>query len=281
MIIRLGKVVSCFFLIAILISCSKFQRVMKNPDAKVRYRAAVEYYEKKDYYRAGQLLEDILPILSGSAESENANLMYAYCHYHQEQYILAAHYFKNFASTYGRSPFAEEALYMRAYCLYKNTPDYNLDQSGTDEAIDAFQDFISRYGGNENKNSDKHGQFLEKANQYMAELRFKLETKSIEIARQYLKLQRYKAAITALENFNKDFPDSEFNDEADYLAILSQYELAQKSLEYLKEERYRQVISRYNNFADKHPQSKYMRSAETVYVNARKNLDSILAKKRP
>ncbi|MCS7004032.1 MAG: outer membrane protein assembly factor BamD [Cytophagales bacterium] len=254
------------------LACSKFQKMMKSPDAKVRYRAAVEYYNKKDYYRAGQLLEDILPVLSGSIEAEDANFMYAYCHYHQEQYTLAAYYFKTFVTTYGRSPRAEEALFMRAYCLYKNTPDYNLDQSDTDEAIDAFQDYITRYGDSERSASSE---WVEKANFCMKELRTKLEIKAFEIAKQYLKLQYYKAAITALENFTKDFPDSEFVEQAEYLIISARYALASRSMEHLKEERFRAVLNSYYEFAEKYPSSKFLKNAENVYLSARKQIESI------
>ena len=74
-------------------SCSKFRKIQKSNDWELKYRAAMEYYDHQDYYKAGVLLEEILPILRGRPESEKAQFYFAYCYYYQKQYVLSAHYF--------------------------------------------------------------------------------------------------------------------------------------------------------------------------------------------
>jgi len=55
----------------LLAGCSnKFRKIQKNEDWRVKYEAALTYYEKKDYYRAAILFEDIRPIVRGLPEGE-------------------------------------------------------------------------------------------------------------------------------------------------------------------------------------------------------------------
>ena len=74
--------------IAVLGSCSKFRKIQKSGDWRVKYEAAIEYYKEEDYHRTIILLEDILPIIRGTEEAELGNFYLAYSYYYQKQYIL-------------------------------------------------------------------------------------------------------------------------------------------------------------------------------------------------
>jgi len=140
-----GKLVFlCVLILVFLDSCSKFRKIQKSEDWKVKYNAALEYYEDEDYFRASALFEEIMPLVRGQQEGELAQFYYAYCNYYQKQYQLASYYFKSFYETYSRSEFAEEAEFMNAYSLYLDSPIYNLDQTSTIEAIQAMQVFINK-----------------------------------------------------------------------------------------------------------------------------------------
>jgi hypothetical protein len=95
-----------------LSSCSKYNKLLKSPEVDVRYKGAMEYFKEKDYYHAGMLLEETLPLLKGSVRADTAQLYYAYCQFYEKQFGLAAFYFKTFYETFPRSSFAEEAAYM-------------------------------------------------------------------------------------------------------------------------------------------------------------------------
>jgi outer membrane protein assembly factor BamD len=56
--------------LTVAVSCSKFRRIEKNPDWRVKYEAGMGYYAKKDYYRASILFDQILPIIRGLPEAE-------------------------------------------------------------------------------------------------------------------------------------------------------------------------------------------------------------------
>lgn len=244
-------------------SCTKFRKIQKSGDWKVKYDAAIEYYEDKDYYRSGVLLEEILPIIRGTKEAELANFIYGYTYYYQNQYILSAHYFKLFTEVYGRSEYVEEAAYMHAYSLYMQSPQPSLDQTSTYEAIAALQNFLNKY---------PDSQYAEKADNLIDELQVKLETKAYENAKLYYQLRRYKAALIAFDNFQYDYPDSKFNEELAFLAIETAYELANVSIRSKQEERYRKTIELHQKFIDKYPNGEYTKRAEEYYEDSIKQL---------
>ena len=60
------------------VSCGKFRKIEKSQDWRVKYEAGLNYYEKKDYYRASILFEYILPIVRGLPEGEKVQFYLAY-----------------------------------------------------------------------------------------------------------------------------------------------------------------------------------------------------------
>lgn len=264
-----------YFLVIILtvagVSCSKFRRIEKNPDWRVKYEASLNYYAKKDYYRASVLLEQIMPIIRGLPEAEKAQFTLAYCQYYQKLYLLASEQFRSYYETYGRSAQAEEARFMYAYTLFKSSPGPYLDQTESIEAMASMQEFLNRY-----PNSKYRDQALE----VIQTIQLRLEEKGFANARQYLKLRYYKAAIVALENFIKNFPDSRYVEEAHFLMMVSEYRLAEESIKARQIERYQEVVNDYLQFVDRFPDSPFLKEAERYYqdslekIGKLKNLNS-------
>ena len=188
-ILSVKKLLLLFSITFILFSCSNFRKVQKSSDWRLKYESANTYYEKGDYYRATLLYEEILPIVRGLPEGEEVQFYYAYAHFHQGMYILAAHYFETFFTTYSRSEFAEEAQFMNAYSLYRDAPIFNLDQTSSEQAIASMQIFLNR-----NPNSD----YRVEASEIINRLEIKLEMKAFQSAKQYYHLKYYKAAIIRL-----------------------------------------------------------------------------------
>lgn len=250
------------------VSCSKFRRIEKNPDWRVKYEAGLNYYAKKDYYKASTLFDQILPIIRGLPEAEKVQFSLAYCQYNQRLYLLASEQFKSFYETYGRGVLSEEARYMYAYSLYKSSPGSNLDQSGSIEAMGSMQEFLNRY---------PNSKFKDQAIDVILTTQVKLEKKGFDNARQYVKMGRnlgYKAAIVALNNFKENFPDSKYLEEANYLILFSQFELAKISIPSKERERYKEVVENYKNFIDKYPESKFLKDAEKFYIQSNTKLTS-------
>lgn len=240
----------------ILSSCGQFRKIEKSEDWRVKYEAAMEYYEEKEYYKASVLFEQILPIVRGMPEGEKVQFYYAYAQYYQGMYTLAAHHFKTFYETYGRSEFAQEAYFMYAYSLYADSPAYNLDQTNSQEAVMAMQTFLNRYPTSE---------LADEAAGVVNEIQEKLELKGFENAKQYFKLENYNAAVVAFESFSKNYPDSEYNEEVAYLKFIAQYQYAMKSIYSRQLERFREANKFYLQFLDKYPDSEFLRDAEKRY----------------
>lgn len=217
------------------------------------------YYEKKDYYRASLLFDQILPIIRGLPEAEKVQFYMAYCQYHEKLYLLASEQFKSFYETYGRGTLAEEARFMYAYSLYKSAPESNLDQTGSIEAMTSMQEFLNRY---------QTSKFKDRAVDVIFKSQEKLERKGFDNARQYVKMRNYKAAIVALNNFQDNFPDSKYVEESSYLELFSQFKLAEQSVENKKKERYREAVDNYKTFIDKYPESKFLKDAEKLYIES-------------
>lgn len=256
----------------LLASCSKFSKLQKNGTQQEKYSAALEYYKKAEYYKAGLLFEELIPLLKGGTEAELAEFYNAYCQYHQGLYSSSQFLFKKFYDTYARSSYALEAYYMHAFSLYKDSPPASLDQSNTMTAISALQDFVNRY---------PDSPFQDECTKYILELRQKLELKAYEKAKLYYKISDFqfyslKSSVIAITNFQKDFPDSGYNEELAYLKVDAQYNLAKSSLPNKQKERYLDVLTFYRAFVDKYPQSSYGRSAEKLYNESQKEIDKII-----
>ena len=252
-------------------SCSKFSKLQKTGTDKEKYAAALDYYQDGDWYRAGLLFEELIPLLKGSTESEMAQFYYAYTQYHQDQFNMAQFLFKKFYDTYARSDYAQEALYMHAYSLYKDSAPHILDQTSTLTAISALQDFINSYPASP---------FRNECTGYILELRRKLELKAYEKAKLYYKISDFnlaslKSAVISVENFRRDFPDSEFNEELAYLKVDAQYTLAKSSIFGKQKERYEDAVKFYKAFIDKYPSSAYLKDAEKLYSNSEEELERI------
>jgi outer membrane protein assembly factor BamD len=248
-------------LVILTVSCSKFRRIQKSEDWRVRYEAGLNYYEKKDYYRAAMLFEDILPIVRGLPEGEKVEFYLAYCQFYEKTYLLASNQFKTFYETYGRSQLAEEAHFMYAFSLYTSAPASNLDQSEGIEAMDAMQVFLNKY---------PDSKYRDQAAEVIAVSQQKLEQKAFDNAKQYLKLRSYQAAIIAFDNFRKNFPDSKFLEEIAYLKVVSQFEFAERSFPDLQPKRFKTAVEYYQELVDSYPGSKYVKDAEKMYSESLK-----------
>ncbi len=253
-------------LLVLYVGCSEFRKIQKSDDWKLKYDAALNYYEKKDYYRSIILFDQIMPYIRGSAEAELVQFYYAYAHFYQKQYLLASHYFKNFHDTYNRSEYAEEAYYMYGFSLFKQSPAYNLEQSSTVEAITAIQTFLNRYPQSEYRNE---------AINIQAELRLKLEKKAYENAKLYLTLGNLNSALIALDNFRKDFPDSMLSEDASYLLVEASYKYARASIPSKQKERYYDCIEHYEEFIDAYPGSKYLRDLQNYYSSSISQIEKL------
>ncbi|MFC5407958.1 outer membrane protein assembly factor BamD [Larkinella bovis] len=252
-------------------SCSPFQKLQKKGTDEEKYKAAVSYFKKGEFYKAGLLFEELIPILKGSTESEMAQFYRAHCEYQQQNYQLSAFHFKQFYETFARSDYAHEAMYFYALSLFKDSPNYNLDQSNTLTAMAALQDFI---------NANPQSPFRQECTDYIQVLRDKLERKAYDKAKQYYKtsaanIANYRSSVVSITNFLREYPDSKYNQELAYLRVDAQYHLAKNSFADKLKERHQDVVTYYLALVDKFPQSPDLKKAERMYSDSQKELETI------
>lgn len=260
---------SVFFLAIFLLTSScktKFEKIRISNDPVLILKEANAYFKAEDFYKAQTLYELAIPAYRGKVEAEEIFFNYAYTHYNIRQYMLSSHYFKNFAKTFGNSPKKEEADYMAAYSHYKLSPAFNLDQSNSDKAIEAFQLFMNTYPKSER---------VEECNDLIVEMRSKMENKAFDEGKLYFDLKRYNSATTSLANMLKDFPETSKAAEVRYLIAKASFLLADNSVYLKKEERYSETIARCNDFLKKHTKTKFNKEVSSFLENSRKELNKI------
>ncbi len=252
-------------------SCSsKFRRIQKSEDWRIKYDAGLNYYSKKDYYHTALLFEEILPVVRGLPEGEKVEFYLAYCQYYERTYLLASNQFKTFYETYGRSTLSQEAYFMYAYALYVTAPASNLDQKNSIEAMDAMQNFLNQY---------PNSKFRDKSVEVITASQLKLETKGYENAKQYLKIKSYKASIIAFDNFKKTFPDSKHLEEFAYLKVVAEYKFAHQSFQKLQLERFSHVVALYQELVDNFPNSTYLKEAQSMYTDSLNQINKLKTNK--
>ncbi|OOG78425.1 outer membrane protein assembly factor BamD [Algoriphagus sp. A40] len=260
---------SVLFLLA---SCGPFSKLEKSTNWEELYNGANKYYQEGEYGKAIILYEKVLPVIKGSEKAEMAEYNYANCHFKTKRYIEAAGYFNTFYRTYNRSPLAEEALFMNAYSLYLDAPDYNLDQQSSQEAVSAIQQFVTRFPTSAS---------YERAMEMLTDLENRFEEKAFSETQMYYRLKDglfpgdfYRACIINFQNFTKDYPESKHNEELAYKLVEVGFGYAKNSAFDKKEERLNQAVTFANTFYRKYPSSVYLGEVQEYEIDTKKELES-------
>ena len=231
----------------------------------MKYDKAIEYYEAKRYKMAAPIFEELISLYRGTTKSEKIYFYYAYSNYYMGNYILAGYYFENFVKTYPNSEFTEEAMFMSAYSDYKSSPSFSLDQEDTYRALTNLNTFMDVYPLSPLKDS---------CNVLISELRAKLEKKAFESAYLYFQTMEYKSALIAFKGVLRDFPESKYKEDVLYWMLVTNYEIAQKSVKSKKKERLESTVNSYYKFVDTYPESRKINQAEKYYKNVVKLLEN-------
>ncbi len=220
-------------------SCSQYQRVLKKDDMGKKYAFADSLYKIGKYKKSLKLMEQVVPAYRGKPQAEKLMFIYADTYYQLEDYYTAGYQYERFTQAYPKSDSTEIASFRSAKSFYQLSERYSLDQKETYRGLEKLQSFINTYPNSGNR---------EEANELVNELRTKLEKKQFETARQYYRIEDFKAAIESFDNFISDNPGTSFREEAFLYRIKAAYELAINSLPYLVQERLLTAKGYYNSF---------------------------------
>jgi outer membrane protein assembly factor BamD len=257
------KIVSLLLLVVLFSSCSEYQKALKSEDIAVKYDVSSRMYEKGKYEKAIRLFEQIAPSYKGKPQAEKLFYMYSQSLYKTNQFYLAGYQFENFSSSYPKSEKQEEASFLGAKCYSKLSPVYSLDQTDTDKALEKLQNFIDTYPSST---------YLTEANAIVKELKFKIEKKAFENAKQYNTISDFKAAQIAFDNFISDFPGTTFKEDALYYKFDSAYQLAINSVPQKMEERLNNAKAAYVSLIKFSADSKHKAKADQMLAKIEKDL---------
>jgi outer membrane protein assembly factor BamD len=254
-------------ILALNSGCSDYNKIMKSTDLDYKYERALGFLDSNKCFGALPLLEEVVSLTRGTERAIDASFYRATAHECVGDFYLARYHFKTFAKTFPNDSRAESAQFQAAICSYKLSPKSSLDQSETEAAINEFQLFMDRYPSTLYRDS---------CQQLVDELRYKMEVKSYESAKLYHRTQQFKSAVIAFENALKDFPDTPFRDEIQWLIVDSYFQYAELSTDRRKLERYNDTIEAFLTFVARFPESSYMDEAQAVHeksINAIENLE--------
>lgn len=257
--VRFYPILSFFALFAGALSCSEYEKVLKSEDPILKFDKAFYYYNREDYVKASTLFDQLAPIMRGTRKADSVYFYQAMSQYHLGDYIISGHYFNSFVSIYQNSGFIEEATFMEAMCYYEQSPRPELDQTPTNQAIDAFRLYLIKY-----PNSERSARCRE----IISELNGKLMEKSYLAAKMYYFIDNYKAAIVSFNNCLTEFPDTKYREEIMFLLLKSKYNLAVNSIVARQTERFQDAVDEYFAFVAEFPESKSRREADDMYKNA-------------
>ncbi|KAA3632185.1 MAG: outer membrane protein assembly factor BamD [Bacteroidetes bacterium] len=253
--------------LSVFASCkSEFEKIRASGDPKLILAKADSYYADENFQKAQTLYELVISSYRGQKEAEDIYYKYAYTYYYLDQYILAAYYFNTFSKTYSTSDKREEIDFMAAYCNYKMSPTFRLDQTYTLQAINDFESFVNLYPFSER---------VEECNRLIDEMRKKLERKAFEEGKLYYDIRRYQASIQSFENLLKDFPETLDAEQVRYLIAKSAYLWATNSFVEKQKERFELAIEKTQDYLDTFGEGPNRKEIETMLNKSREKLNSL------
>ncbi|NTU52537.1 MAG: hypothetical protein HGA97_02315 [Chlorobiaceae bacterium] len=206
------------------------------------YRHAVELIAQKQYDPAIMTLESLMFSTRATDLEDDVLFTLANAYFQSEQYMLSADIYRRLLQQTSDSPYARRAQFQLARSFEQLSPFYELDQDYTVKAINEFTIYLDQYqeDGSEKvardaemyrelmKVNPSNASYKSKYEAAMAELskgspasycktaipvlREKLAHNRYSIARQYVKLRKYKSAEIFFDEIIRQYPDTKWND---------------------------------------------------------------------
>ena len=252
-----------------LTSCGEYNKVLKSKDYELRYNYAKKAFEQKKYAQAYTILTDLVPIYRGTDKGEECLYLLGLSYYENKDYLNSCSYFKQYYTQYPKGKYTELARYYTGYGYYLDSPDPQLDQTGTLKGIEELQAFLDYF-----PKSDK----VAIAQSAIFELQDKLVLKEYENALLYYNLgnymgNNYESAVITAKNAIKDYPYSKYKEKLEMLILKARFKEAEMSVDEKKEERFRTVIDEYYAFINDYPDSDTRREADNIFKIASRHVN--------
>lgn len=257
---RIGKIFIAVIVVSLAFSCTNtFEKVMRSNDVDLKYDTAFDYYNKGKYRKSAEIFESLILLMQGMPQEDTVQYYNAMSNYNMKDYTTAESNFEKFITVFPRSPFTEDAKYLRIKCLYESTYRYELDQSPTHKAMSVISEFMYENPGS---------QHYEECDAMMKEFMGRLDKKSFESAKLYYTIEDYQAAHYALKNVLRNNADNIYREDVLYYTAMASYKYALNSIAEKQKDRYLTFIDDYYNFIGEYPESVRKKELDGYYQHA-------------
>lgn len=252
-----------------LTGCGEYQRVLKSNDPNVKYEYAKRIYDEGKYAQAASILTEIVSYFKGREQAEETLYMLGMCNYYTKDYLNSGAYLQTYYKRYPKGKYVEDARYYCGYGYYLDSPDPQLDQSGTVKAIEELGAFLELYPSSPRVPEVQNAIF---------DMQDKLALKQLQNAQLYYNLgtyggNNYQSAILVAQNALKSFPYTKLKEQFEMLILKSRFQEAEHSVAEKKAERYTSVIDEYFSFINNYPESSYRTEADNIYKISSKHIN--------
>ena len=235
------------------------------------YEAAKEYYVAGQYDKSIQLLNDVITIMKGSDRGEESVYMLGMSYLKNKEYDIAAQTFQQYYTSYPRGTYTERARFYAGKALWISTPEAQLDQSDTYQAIQELQLFLEFY---------PDSPYRDEAQDIIFEAQDKLVEKEYNAAKLYYNLGTYlgnnfQSCVICAQNALKDYPYTKYREDLALLVMKAKYELAYNSVLSKKAERYRDAVDECYAFKNEYSESANVKLADELLQKAEEALKDL------
>lgn len=204
------------------------------------YAKAENLFAKKDYADASLVLESLIFTSRATALEDDVLFLLAQSYYHSKEYLLAGDIYTRLLQQLPSTPYAKTAQFMLAKSYEQLSPHYELDQQHTLKAIEQFSLYLDLYPVTDSlkvssevekyrellkinpENPSYKESYASASAQYsridsvryaartIKRFREKLARNSFSIARNYVRLGKYKAAGIFYDEIIRSYSDTGF-----------------------------------------------------------------------
>jgi len=240
-------------IVAAGLACSSSPDVV-NPTVEQRFTRAKALFDDGDYLEAINEFTVITLQYQGSAFAADAQYYLGECRFEREEYILSAFEYGVVRTSYPASPRVPDAQYKLALSYYMQSPKPVLDQQNTKKALDEFQAFVEY--------NPAHP-LAPDAEAKIKELNGRLAFKAYEAARQYERMEYYRAAMLSYDVVIEKYHDTDYAP----LAYLDKADLLVQRL------RFREAENTIKEFLGKYPNSVLRGRADSILEKIKDELE--------
>ena len=260
--LRIILYTAVFFAPLLLAACGSGGR-LRYESPKEAFDQGLERFEKGKYERAAEYFQGAFDFGRTHEYAADAQFFLARSYRNNKEYLLAANEYTRFMQIYRSDARVPDAEYERAMTYYERSPEYELDQTDTERAVEHFQLFIKRYS-NHPSVTDAEGK--------IAELREKMAHKQYETAKLYERRELHEAAAVSFEAAFDRFPDTDWADDALVGAMRAYINFADRSIAQRQRQRLEPALEHYQRLLQLFPESPLLKEAESLYEKAQERL---------